>query len=107
MSVATSAETQSLKQSTARGALFSSGAQGLSFVLRTFSMVILARLLLPKDFGLVGMVTAVTGFIGLFRDAGLSLATVQRNTLTKEHVFLLFWVNLTVGCILAGLATMM
>src|SRR5271165_5127433 len=76
----------SLKQNTARGALFSSGAQAVSFVLRTLSMVILARLLFPKDFGLVGMVTAATGFIGLFRDAGLSLATVQRDTLTKGHV---------------------
>jgi O-antigen/teichoic acid export membrane protein len=97
----------SLKQSTARGALFSSGAQAVSFVLRTVSMVILARLLFPKDFGLVGMVTAVTGFIGLFRDAGLSLATIQRDTLTKGHVYTLFWVNLAVGCLLAALCAMM
>ena len=97
----------SLKQNTARGALFSSGAQGVSFVLRTVSMVILARLLFPKDFGLVGMVTAATGFIGLFRDAGLSLATIQRDTLTKGHVFTLFWVNLAVGCFLATMSAIL
>jgi O-antigen/teichoic acid export membrane protein len=99
--------TESLKQTTARGALFSSGAQAVSFVLRTLSMVVMARLLFPKDFGLVGMVTAATGFIGLFRDAGLSLATIQRNTLTKGHVFTLFWVNLGVGCLLAALSALM
>jgi len=97
----------SLKQSTARGALFSSSAQAVSFVLRTVSMVILARLLFPKDFGLVGMVTAATGFIGLFRDAGLSLATIQRDTLTKGHVFTLFWVNLGVGCLLGALSAIL
>lgn len=93
----------SLKQNTARGAVFSSSAQAVSFVLRTMSMIILARLLFPKDFGLVGMVTAATGFLGLFRDAGLSLATIQHKSITKEHVFTLFWVNLGVGCVLAAL----
>jgi O-antigen/teichoic acid export membrane protein len=99
--------TESLKQSTARGALFSSTAQAVSFVLRTVSMVVLARLLFPTDFGLVGMVTAATGFIGLFRDAGLSLATIQRTTLTKEHVFTLFWVNLGLGCLLGVLSAIL
>src|SRR5277367_5550831 len=99
--------TESLKRSTARGALFSSSAQAVSFVLRTLSMVVLARLLFPKDFGLVGMVTAATGFIGLFRDAGLSLATIQRSTLTKGHVSTLFWVNVAVGCFLAAMSAIM
>jgi PST family polysaccharide transporter len=103
----TNRPTESLKQRTARGALFSSSAQGVSFALRTVSMVILARLLFPADFGLVGMVTAATGFVGLFRDAGLSLATIQRNNLTKEHVFTLFWVNLGVGCLLSALSAIM
>jgi len=97
----------SFRQKTARGALVSSGAQVVSFILRTFSMVVLARLLLPKDFGLVGMVTSATGFIGLFRDAGLSLVTIQRDSITKEHVSMLFWVNLAVGCILAALSAAM
>ena len=95
------------KQTTARGALVSSGAQVVSFTLRTFSLVVLARLLFPKDFGLVGMVTSLTGFIGLFRDAGLSLATVQRDSITKEQISMLFWVNLALGCILAALCAAM
>ncbi len=66
-----------LKGKTARGALVSAFGQGANFVLRIGSMVVLARLLLPADFGLVGMVTACTGFLSLFRDAGLSMATVH------------------------------
>src|SRR5689334_16718459 len=51
-----------LKRKTARGALVSTFGQGSNFVLRIGSMVVLARLLNPADFGLVGMVTACTGF---------------------------------------------
>jgi len=38
---------------------------------------VLARLLTPEEFGLIAMVTAVTGFVMMFKDMGLSMATVQ------------------------------
>ena len=41
-------------------------------------MMVLARLLVPKDLGLVGIVPAFIGFLALFKDAGLSVATVER-----------------------------
>jgi PST family polysaccharide transporter len=40
--------------------------------------MVLARLLSPKDFGLVGMVTVFTGVLTLFQDFGLSSAAVER-----------------------------
>jgi O-antigen/teichoic acid export membrane protein len=89
-----------LKRSATRGAFFSIAGQLASFVLRTGSMVIMARLLTPKDFGLVGMVAAVTGFLGLFRDLGLSMATIQRSSVTREQTSTLFWINLAAGGIL-------
>ena len=97
------AEVKNLKRSTARGAFVSLGGQAATFVLRTGSMVFLARLLTPKDFGLVGMVTAVTGFLGMFKDAGLSMATVQRDSVTHAQTSTLFWINVAVG---GGLAIM-
>jgi len=90
-----------LRARTARGALVSCVFQGASFVLRTASMVVLARLLVPEDFGLVGMVTAVTGFLALFKEAGLSNASVQSTTITQDQLSVLFWVNVAVGCGLA------
>jgi O-antigen/teichoic acid export membrane protein len=93
-----------LKSRTARGAFVSTLSQGANFVLRTGSMMVMARLLVPKDFGLVGMVTAFTGFLGLFRDAGLSMATVHRATVTQAQKSTLFWVNGAVGLFLALLA---
>ena len=52
-----------LKEKTIRGGLVRLIAQGANFFLRLGSLVILARLLGPKDFGLVGMVTAFTGVL--------------------------------------------
>jgi O-antigen/teichoic acid export membrane protein len=92
-----------LKGRTARGAVVSMFGQVATFVLRIGSMVVLARLLTPNDFGLVGMVTACTGFLGLFRDAGLSMATIQRVSISRAQTSTLFWINVVVGVILTGL----
>jgi O-antigen/teichoic acid export membrane protein len=92
-----------LKGKTARGALVSTFSQGSNFVLRLGSMMVLARILAPEDFGLVGMVTACTGFLTLFRDAGLSMATVQLVSISREQISMLFWVNLVFGGVLAAL----
>jgi O-antigen/teichoic acid export membrane protein len=92
-----------LKEKTIRGGFARMCAQAANFLLRFGSLVILARLLGPKDFGLVGMVTAFTGVLNLFRDFGLSSAAIQRNTVTEEQISTLFWINILVGAIL-GLA---
>jgi O-antigen/teichoic acid export membrane protein len=89
-----------LKEKAIRGGLARVGAQGTEFALRLIGLVVLARLLSPKDFGLVGMVTAFTGFLGLFRDFGLSSAAIQRVNVTEEQLSTLFWINVTVGGIL-------
>lgn len=96
-----------IKRKTARGAVFSMSGQVGNFVLRTGSMIIMARLLTPKDFGLVGMVSALTGFLGLFKDLGLSMATVQRASITNEQTSTLFWVNVAAGGTLAALCAML
>jgi PST family polysaccharide transporter len=93
-----------LKRRTTHGALLSTGGQAASFLVRIGSMMVLARLLLKEDFGLVNMVTAFIGFLGLFRDVGLSMATVQRASITVAQASTLFWVNLAVGGILAAMA---
>lgn len=68
--------------------------------LRLGALIIFARLLEPTDFGLVGMVTAITGVLSLFKDFGLSTATVQRASITDEQISTLFWLNLLLGVIL-------
>jgi O-antigen/teichoic acid export membrane protein len=92
-----------LKDRVVRGGLAKICAQAANLALRLGSIMVLARLLDPKDFGLVAMVTAITGVFSLFKDAGLSMATVQRSTITDEQMSTLFWINMLVGVVLAFL----
>jgi PST family polysaccharide transporter len=86
-----------LKRRTISSGAVTMSAQGLKFLLSLISTVILARLLTPRDFGLVAMVTTITGFLRVFKDAGLSIATVQREGITHAQVSNLFWVNIAVS----------
>jgi PST family polysaccharide transporter len=93
-----------LKRKSVRGGMVAVSAQALRFGLQTGSVMVLARLLSPEDFGLQGMVVALTGILGLFSDVGLSAATVQRDVVTHEQISTLFWINVAVGAALALLA---
>jgi O-antigen/teichoic acid export membrane protein len=64
------------------------------------SIVVLARLLSPEDYGLLAMVTAVIGVGELLRDLGLSVAAVQARTLDKGEKTNLFWANTFTGVVL-------
>lgn len=83
-----------IKRRTVRGGAITAIAQVAKQALSVFSTIILARLLTPQDYGLIAMVTVVTGFIGLFRTLGLSLVTVQRPEINHEQVSTLFWLNI-------------
>ncbi len=98
---------KNLKERAIRGGFAKVCAQAANFLLRLGSVMVLARLLTPRDFGLVGMVTALTGVLSLFRDFGLSSAAIQRATVTKEQISTLFWINMSVGAVLALLTVFM
>ena len=88
---------QNLGKRAISGGFITAAAQGAKFALNLTSAAVLARLLTPQEFGLVGMVLGVTGLLGLFKEAGLSTATVQRETITQEQVSNLFWINVALG----------
>jgi len=79
------------------GSLVTIGSQMAKFVLNFAAAAILARLLTPREFGLVGMVLGITGLVGLFKELGLSTATVQRDTITQQQVSNLFWINVFIS----------
>ena len=82
---------EDLKGKALRGGFAKFWAQAVTFVLRTGSLMILARLLDPKDFGLIAMVTSITGILNMFGDLGLSTATIQRPTITDRLLSTMFW----------------
>jgi O-antigen/teichoic acid export membrane protein len=91
---------EGLRRTAVRGAGVSIAGQAGSFALQIGSVVVLARLLTPADFGIVTMVTT---FSLLFRSFGLNGFTeliVQREELTHSLTSNFFWINLGIGTIL-------
>lgn len=78
-------------------------SQGLATGLQMATTIVLARLLLPRDFGIVGMATMVTGLASIFRDLGLGQALVQRRSIEKVHLASAYWGTVVMGVLLAGL----
>ncbi|PYS72852.1 MAG: lipopolysaccharide biosynthesis protein [Acidobacteria bacterium] len=77
----------------ARGGLVAITAQALKFVITLGATAVMARLLTPQDYGFVGMVGVVTGFVATYKDLGLSAATIQSPKITSDQISTLFWIN--------------
>ena len=96
-----------LAQKSFRGGMSTIASQGIQFFLSTVAIVVLARLLTPSEYGLVGMAMVVVAFAKMFMEAGLSTATVQKDSISHEQISTLFWINLFIGlflglCVLAS-----
>lgn len=91
-----------LAGSAARGGLASVGGQLAKFLIQFGSIAILARLLVPGDFGILAMVLAVAGVAGLISDFGLSMASVQRVDITSQERSNLFWASSMLGLAAGG-----
>ena len=92
-----------LGQKTARGGAYTLGSIGINFVVTTVSTVLITRNLTDEDFGLFGMVMVLTGFASMFVDLGLSRAVIQKPQVNHAQVSTLFWINLAVAALLAGI----
>ncbi len=86
-----------LRQETVRGVVWNGGAQVAQQVIQFGSSVVLARLLVPAEFGLVAMIAVFSGFAQLFVDFGLGAALVQRKEVEERHLSSAFWLNVAAG----------
>ena len=69
---------------------------------RSFSFIIkliLARVLFPEDYGIIGMAVVFTSIIGVFNEMGLGAALIQRKEeeLSRDHFNTAFWSGLVVS----------
>jgi lipopolysaccharide exporter len=63
-------------------------------------VTLLARILGPTSFGLVGMVTVIINFLIIFSDMGVSNAIIYKQEKDKKVLSSLYWLNIIVGIIL-------
>ena len=68
------------------------------------SLVILARLLTPEDFGLIAMASVLLNILRIVGDGGLVMASTQQKRLLHTQISTLFWINIGVGTILMVVA---
>jgi len=92
-----------LREASVQGGAITMAAQALRFFMQMGCTMVMARLLSPRDFGLVAMATSFTGFLATFKDMGLSTATVQSRRITHPQLSSLFWINACIGLLLAAL----
>lgn len=72
-------------------------------ILRFVVAVILARILTPDEFGLIGMVLVFSGFAKLFNDMGFSAALVQKLDVQQIHYSSVFWLSILAGFFMMAL----
>jgi len=87
----------------ARGGVITIGSQAVTVLMQLTSTVVLARMLTPDDYGVMGMVLSVVALAAIFKDLGLSSAAIQKANLTADHQTNLFWINAVFGLVLSSI----
>lgn len=70
--------------SIARGAVTMIAMRWIDRLIGIISTLILARLLIPEDFGIVAMASIVVGFIDIIFDLGINVALIQKKEPGKD-----------------------
>jgi O-antigen/teichoic acid export membrane protein len=73
------------------------GLRGVQFVVG----IILARLLQPEQFGLIGMLLIFMALAQVFLDSGFGAALIQKQDITQKDISSIFYFNILVGFIAA------
>ena len=97
---ATSSKTEksdSLAGKTANGFLWMLGQTFGSKVAAFASQIVLARLLSPRDFGLVALAYAAVAFAGVIRQTGIQQILIQRHKHFRRWANPAFWFEFTIG----------
>jgi len=86
-----------LKQRAVSGAIWYGGSrfavQGITWAIT----ILVARILTPSDYGLMGFAFLVTGMADLISELGIGAAIIQRQDLDNEDLSALFWFSLALS----------
>ncbi len=72
------------------------GAQGIQFVVQ----IVLARLLLPADYGIIALVVIFISVAGVFVQSGLNTALIQKKDATEEDFSSVFYLSLIIAIVI-------
>nr|WP_317430051.1 lipopolysaccharide biosynthesis protein [uncultured Mitsuokella sp.] len=75
------------------------GSQAISFIVS----IILARLLMPSDYGTVALIMVFLTILQVFADSGFGLALIQKKAADDLDFSSVFFVNVVIGLLLYGI----
>lgn len=92
-----------LRQRTLEGLGWNGATQLLGQLLQFAAAVVLARILSPRDYGLLGMVLVFTGFARSLASMGMGASIIQKSDLSDRHLNSVFWLNVVTGILLTAI----
>ncbi|MFZ3125778.1 MAG: oligosaccharide flippase family protein [Acidovorax sp.] len=92
---------QSPKRALVRGALWTLGTRWVIKAVGFINTVIMARLVLPADYGIVAMAMLVVGLVQAMTDLGVATALLRKGDLTREEIDSAWTLKLLQGFALA------
>jgi len=94
------APAQNIRGQILRGSVWISGARVVANALSALSTIVLARLLLPSDFGLVGLATSMLAVLQAFTELSLSQALIHTKDPTRDHYNTAWTLNVIRGSLI-------
>lgn len=90
-----SIDNQKLKRSGLKAGAWNFSTTIISQLRNFIVSLILARLLSPADFGLLGMATVFVGVVETFVDFGFGASIVQAKRITRQQMSTVFYINVS------------
>ncbi len=95
--------THNLRENTLGGIKWGVVDKGANIFIQFFVGIILARLLPPEDFGLIGLAMIIVGFSQIFVNLGFGPALIQRQIINEKHIQACFTISGLAGMCVAAL----
>jgi polysaccharide transporter, PST family len=95
-------EIASLKKRSVHGSATTFVAQGARLLIKLATQILIARLLLPADYGLVAMIAPILSLSYLMGELGLGQAVILQPSITSAEISSLFWFSLALNSALAA-----
>lgn len=90
-------EKSSLKGRVARSVFWITWSRGVLQLINFAVTLLVARILVPADYGLMALAGFWTGMAGILADMGLGSALIQFRNLTKQEIDACFWMTMTLA----------
>src|SRR5678816_4318002 len=97
------AQEKKLTERTLTGFLWLVTGSGIQVGLKIGVLAVLARLISPKEFGIVGMASIAVEFSKMFSQMGIGPALVQRRELENRHLTTGLTLSIMMGLFFAAL----